>query len=351
MTNVLTDLSMDDPNTPVEPPHPAHRFEGLSQRFEGSTKRFGVVGAWMVLIVVFALLKPHVFFTKANFQTMFDSQAILLLLALGFIISLISGDFDLSLAGVFTIDLVLIGQLNIVHHVGFGVSWLVVLGVSVAIGLVQALIIVGLNLSSFIVTLGSGTALLGFASAIDHNARSGVSPSYAHLMAYKVFGMQTVFWVALGLVFLLWYVYGYTPLGRQLFFVGANRNVARLGGINVTLLRTVSLVGGSVVAGLAAIVTAGYLNGTDPTAGGSFLLPAISSALLGTTCIWPGRPNPWGTFVATYFLVTGYTGLQMLGLSGWIQQAFYGGALVVAVAISTISARRSGAETVMAAPQ
>jgi ribose transport system permease protein len=113
-----------------------------------------------------------------------------------------------------------------------------------------------------------------------------------------------------------------------------------------------SLITGSLLAALAAIVTSGYLDEADPTLAANFLLPALSGALLGTTCIWPGRPNPIGTFVATYFLVTGYTGLEELGLSGWIQQAFYGFALVVAVGVASIAARRSGTESPgMAAPQ
>jgi ribose transport system permease protein len=133
--------------------------------------------------------------------------------------------------------------------------------------------------------------------------------------------------------------------------VGASKNVARLAGINVDRLRFCSLVSGSLLAGFAAIVTAGYLNEADPTLASNFLLPAISAALLGTTCIWPGKPNPIGTFVATYFLVTGYTGLEELGLSSWIQQVFYGTALVVAVGVSSVSARRKGAEGMSITPQ
>jgi ribose transport system permease protein len=101
----------------------------------------------------------------------------------------------------------------------------------------------------------------------------------------------------------------------------------------------------------AAILTAGYLQEADPTVASNFLLPAVSGALLGTTCIWPGRPSPGGTFVATYFLVTGYTGLEELGFSGWVQQVFYGVALVAAVGVSSFAARKSGAQAAEFVPQ
>ena len=64
------------------------------------------------------------------------------------------------------------------------------------------------------------------------------------------------------------------------------------------------------------------------------------NAFLGTTVVKPGRFNPWGSVLAIYFLITGITGLVLLGFSGWINQAFYGGALVVAVTISAVLRRQ-----------
>ena len=74
----------------------------------------------------------------------------------------------------------------------------------------------------------------------------------------------------------------------------------------------------------------------------SFLLPAYAAAFLGATSIVPGRFNSWGSIIAVYFLVTGITGLQLLGVQSFVQQLFYGGALVLAVALSQL-ARRSRA--------
>lgn len=54
----------------------------------------------------------------------------------------------------------------------------------------------------------------------------------------------------------------------------------------------------------------------------------------------PGRFNPWGTLLAVYFLVTGITGLQILGAQSYVQQLFYGGALLCAVALSQLARGR-----------
>jgi ribose transport system permease protein len=75
--------------------------------------------------------------------------------------------------------------------------------------------------------------------------------------------------------------------------------------------------------------------------GAEFLLPAFAAAFLGATSIVPGRFNPWGSFIAVYFLVTGITGLALFGIQSWLQDMFYGGALVLAVTFSQIARRRS----------
>jgi ribose transport system permease protein len=304
--------------------------------------RYGLVVVWALLIVVFGAMRPDTFLTWLNFRIMFNSQALLVMLALGLVICMVSGDFDLSLSGVFSVSMVVIGRMNITEGIGYGWAILVALFFGLLVGLVHAVLIVKLGLASFIVTLGSGTAFLGLAYALSDSAISGVSGSFTNFISADFGGLQVFFFITVGLVILLWYVYGYTPLGRQLYFVGASREVARLAGLPVERLRAGSLIAASMVAALTGVLSAAYLDGSDPTVGGNLLLPVTSSTLLGATAIWPGRANPWGAFVASYFLVTGYTGLQDLGLSGWIQQVFYGGALVVAIAVSHFAGRGTG---------
>jgi ribose transport system permease protein len=294
------------------------------------------------MIGFFGLMEPSKFLTLGNFQTLFDSQAILLMLALALVISLTSGDFDLAVAGNFSVCLCVIGRLNVVDHIGYGWAILAALAVGLVVGLLHAVLIVSLGLSSFIVTLGSGTAFLGVAFAIENQAVQGVSPSYGSAMSASIGGLEVPFIIALALTIGLWYLYGYTPIGRQMYFVGASRDVARLAGLPVKRLRYMSLIASALVGSITAVVAAGYLGGADPNVASTYLLPVTASALLGATAIWPGRANPWGAYIATYFLVTGYTGLEEMGLSGWIQQVFYGGALVVAVAVAQFAASRRG---------
>ena len=72
-------------------------------------------------------------------------------------------------------------------------------------------------------------------------------------------------------------------------------------------------------------------------------MPAFAAAFLGATTINPGRFNAWGTVIAVYFLVTGITGLQLLGAQSFVQNIFYGIALIAAVSFSQVVRRRRNA--------
>jgi hypothetical protein len=94
---------------------------------------------------------------------------------------------------------------------------------------------------------------------------------------------------------------------------------------------------------LAGVLYAGTTASADPTSGLALLLPAFAGAFLGSTTIQPGRFNAWGSFAAIYFLGTGINGLSLFGIQVFVQNLFYGGALIVAVSISVLARRRAGA--------
>jgi ribose transport system permease protein len=135
---------------------------------------------------------------------------------------------------------------------------------------------------------------------------------------------------------MIWYVFSYTAIGQRLLFVGRGREVARLSGINDDRMRWGCLVVSSLLGAVAGVIYAGTIGAADPNSGLTYLLPAFAAAFLGATSIQPGRFNPIGSVIAVYFLVTGITGLSIIGVSTFVQDLFYGGALIVAVTLSQI---------------
>jgi ribose transport system permease protein len=310
--------------------------------FAPALERLGLVLTWVVMIVVFSALRPDTFATSANFSTILGSQAVLVVLALGVIIVLTAGDYDLSIAGVLALSAMMIAVLNAKHGWPIGLAILAALAAGAFVGFVNGLFVMVFGVNSFIVTLGTGTVLQGVVLWIsDSETISGVSNGLVDAVVGKsLLGIPIGFYYGLVLCVVLWYVFEYTALGRRLLFVGRGRKVSRLSGFNVARLRWGALVATGVLSAVAGVLYAGTTGGADSTSGASFLLPAYAAAFLGATTIVPGRFNPWGTLVAVYFLVTGITGLTILGAASYVQDLFYGGALVLAVALSHFPRRK-----------
>lgn len=315
-----------------------------------AVQRYALVGAWAIVIVVFCLLRPDTFATTGNVQNILGSQAVLLVLTLGLLLPLTTGDFDLSIASVLTLSGMVLALLNGEHGWPLLPAIAAALACGLAIGLVNGACVVLLGLDSFIVTLGSGTFVMGLVAWFSGSRTiTGISPELSDwVINNRIFGVSMIFYYGLILAVVLWYALTYTALGRRLLFVGRGRSVARLSGLRVDALRWGALVGASVIGALAGVLYAGTTGGADPSSGNSFLLPAFAAAYLGATAVVPGRFNAWGTFIAVYFLVTGITGLQLLGVDSFVQQLFYGGALVLAVALSQIVRRRAAGREVTA---
>jgi ribose transport system permease protein len=314
-----------------------------SQLAGQAASRFGLLGAWAALIVGFGIAAPDTFFSTTNFESIFSTGAIFVILTLGVLPSLTAGELDLSIGGVLGLSMMMTAYSNVNLHLPLGVAVLIALAVGVGVGLTNALLIVGLGIDSLIVTLGMGTLLAGLAYAITAQPIFGVSSTLIDIASHPIFGLQPTVFYAIALTLIMGYVARYTAVGQFMLFAGAGRTVARLSGVRVNAVRVATLVAGSLVAAAAGVLAAGTAGAADPTAGPTYLLPAFAAAFLGSTAITPGRFNAIGTFCAVYFLQTGVAGLGLVGWSGWVDQVFYGGSLIVAVAMPRlIGARVAG---------
>lgn len=307
-------------------------------------ERYGLVVVWAAIVVVFSLLRPDTFFTVATLQTVLGSQAVLLVLTLGLLFSLRVGEFDLSVAGTMSLSLVLVGYLNALHGWPIGLAVAAALLTGILVGAVNAFMVLVVGVESIIATLGMGTLLLGVGFGVNSEITDGISPKLTDVVTTTLLGLPLVFYYATALTLIAWYVFSCTPLGRYLFIVGANRSVARLSGLRVEGIRAFALIATSFMSALAGVLLAGQLGSSSPNTAQAYLLPAFAGAFLGSTVIKPGRFNPIGSFIAVYFLVTGITGLNLLGQTGWVEQVFYGASLMIAVAFSTVLGRKRTTE-------
>jgi ribose transport system permease protein len=266
-------------------------------------------------------------------------------LTLALLPPLTAGDYDLSVAATMGLAGMTLAILNVNHGWSIGAAIAAALAVGLLVGVINGGLVVLLGIDSLIVTLGTSTFIAGVILWISNSQTiSGVSIDLIDYVVIKQFlGIPLAFYYGIALGLIMFYVFEFMPVGRRLLFVGRGRSVARLSGIRVVRLRWGAFVVSGVISAFAGVLYVGTLGSSDPTSSLSFLLPAFAAAFLGATTIMPGRFNPIGSIAAVYFLVTGITGLQLLGVQTFVQQLFYGGALVLAVALSQLARRRDAA--------
>ena len=304
-----------------------------------AAQRLALPAAWLGLIVLFGLIEPDTFLTSANVQNILGSQAVLVVLTMGLLIPLTAGDYDLSIASVLTLSSMIVALLNAQQGWPVGLAIVVAVAAGALAGLANGALVVLLRADPLVITLGSGTLIAGIVLWISNSETiGGVSSALVDpVNSWKLLGLPLAFYYGLALCAAVWYLLDFTPNGRRLLFVGRSRRVARLAGVRVDRARAGAFVASGTIAAVAGVLYAGTTGGADPSSGASFLLPAFAAAFLGATSIFPGRFNPWGSIVAVYFLVTGVTGLQLLGAASFVQQLFYGGGLILAVAVSRLT--------------
>jgi ribose transport system permease protein len=315
--------------------------------FTEFAERYALIAAWIAVIALFGILEPNTFLSSANFTSIFGTQAVLVILTLALLIPLTAGDYDLSIAGILGMSAMMIATLNAEKGVPILIAIALALLMGVIVGLINGAIMVSLGIDSLIVTLGTGTILQGLVLWISNQQSvSGISTKLVDaVVGNRLFGLPLQFYYGLAVCVVVWYVFQFTPVGRRLLFTGRGRSVARLSGVSVGRVRIGAMVSSGFVAAFGGIVYVGTSGSADTSSWQSLLLPAFAAAFLGSTAIRPGRFNPWGSFIAVYFLVSGITGLQLLGVEAFVQQLFYGTALIAAVALRQLLRRDISEET------
>jgi ribose transport system permease protein len=302
--------------------------------------RFGLPLLLLVVVATFSLLKPDSFFAWTNFQSTFSSQAIILMVALGAMVTLIVGEFDLSIganAGLAAIFAVGLGDNQ---HVNAWLALLAAVAIATAIGALNGIIVTKLKVNSFVATLGMATAIAGVGQLYTHETDLQSAPQQLiDIGRTEILGLQMTVIVAIVVAALMLVALQYLAIGRRLLAVGANRRAARLTGIGVDGQVIGAFAAGGLVAGLGGALYGANLGGASNATGATLLLPAFAGAFLGSTAIYPGRFNVIGTVVAVLLLAFTITGLEQVGVQPWIQSIVQGFALVGAVAFSSWAIR------------
>jgi ribose transport system permease protein len=318
-----------------------------------AAEQFGLPVLFVVMVLFFATYSTsrEPFTSSANINNILAGQSVTGIIALGMVIPLAAGYFDVSIAAIAGVANVVAAALIVEHGQSIWIGMVAALLVGGLIGAANGVLVAFFKVNGLIVTLGSFTVLGGVLTWYTKGASiSGVPDSLGNWGSLKWLGIPRPFWLLIVVGLIVWYALMHTPFGRQFEAVGSNEAAARLVGIRVERLVFASFVLAGTIAGIAGILLTSRSGGADPTAGPSYLFPALAAVFLGATTIRPGKYNVWGTIISIFFVAVGVTGFTLLGADAWVTPVFDGGILILAVFISTVVGRRRAGQAVAVVP-
>lgn len=290
---------------------------------------------FLALFVLFSLWVPDTFLDRSTWKTLLDNQALTAIVAVGLVIPLSAGLFNLAIGAEVGIASILVAWMLAKQGVPLVPAVALSLIAGGLIGLCSGLLIIYARIDSFIATLGMSSVLLAGVQWISSSQQIlNLGSGFQKIGTNELLGITYPVYVMLGIGILVYYVLERTPVGRRVYATGGNVDAARLAGVNIARVTILSFVACGVLAATAGVLTSSRLGTGDPTTGPSFLLPAFAAAFLGSTQFRGGRYNVAGTIVATYVLATGVKGLQLAGAPVWIPDLFNGAALLLAVGLA-----------------
>jgi ribose transport system permease protein len=315
--------------TTVQPQRTKSRFK-LPE-----AKNYTGVLAIIIVAAVFTGWIPDLFFTATNLRVLLQGQAVPAVLALGLLLPVAAGMFDLSVAACLGLSCAC-SVWFVIHGYPTVIAVLAPIALGAAIGGLNSVILLKFKVDPFIGTLGMSSILTAGAYWVTTGNQlvvTGTNP-LSDFSVRKFFGLPSAMYVLVAVAAVLWFTFRFRPAGRFIHATGANDKAAHLAGVRVTRVRAFALIFGGAISASAGVLLAGQLGSATPDMGSPYLLPAFTAVLLGATQVIPGRVNVIGTLIAIYLLATGVDGLQLAGAPSYVNNLFNGVALVVAVAFA-----------------
>jgi ribose transport system permease protein len=303
-------------------------------RTTASVRRLGTLAGLLLLCILLWALTPY-FLTVSNLLNVLEQTAINAVIAAGMTFVIISGGIDLSVGSLVALAGVVLA-LCLQAGVPAPVAALAALAAGSGFGLLNGLAVTWGRLPPFIATLGMMSIARGCALLFTGGRPiSGFDEAFRSLATGRVLGIPAPVFVTLAVYGVGRFVLGETAFGRYVYAIGGNEEATRLSGVSVRFHKTMVYAVSGLASAIAAVVLTARLNSAQPIAGIMYELDAIAATVIGGTSLAGGEGGLGGTIVGALIMGVLRNGLNLLGVSSFVQQIVIGVVIVFAVLVDT----------------
>ncbi len=338
------------------------------------TPWMNTLGRFVALVVVFAffalMVQDGKFYTPRNLENIARQSAVYATAALGMTMVIIAGGIDLSVGSIIALTVVMVawvlnlpasgaaadggattGKLLDQYPTLLPIAALLGgVGVAIVAGIANGVLVVGLRLVPFIVTLGTMGIFRGLAKGIAGEKdiyppetwlNSIMDPTLtSNDPARSWMLLPPGLWMLVVASILAALLLRYTRLGRHIFAIGSNEDTARLCGVPVERTKILVYMLAGLFGGLAGIMQYSFNSGIgQPTTAIAYELFVIAAVVIGGGSLLGGEGSIFGSLIGALIITILYMGGQQMGWPKWVQETVIGGIIIAAVALDRIRHR------------
>lgn len=301
-------------------------------------KETGIVLAAFILFTVFSVTSES-FLTAYNIFNISRTLSLYIFIALAQAMAIVVGGMNISVGAIGGLATITVGYfLDVAGFSGWIAVPLAIL-VGLLAGAINGFFITKIGINSFVVTLSTLFVYEGLVSGISKGySYTNIPKTFTVIGRKGLFGMPYLFWIAVGALLVIFYIFRFTVFGRRLLATGGNLDAARLSGINTNRIILAANILSGFFSSIAAILWVSRMGSAQPSTGQDWLIISFAVAIIGGTALKGGSITALGLLMGGIIMVLIKNGLVILGTNIYFERTFYGLIILLAVIVDRIRA-------------
>lgn len=311
----------------------------LKGKFKWTSTQIGTLIIINLIFIIYLSISTPIFLTTANLLAIGVAMAGSTLCSMGSVLVLLSGGFDLSvgssygLAGI-VVAMTLLKGVPVWMAIFFGVM------TGILIGFINGLLVAKVDINAFIATMGTMTVARGLINVFTKGySISGLPESFTSLINAKILGLPPSIVIMVVVVILTDLLLRYWRPARQLYYIGASTEYARLVGIPVARIRIIAFVISGAFAAIGGILFTARTAAASQQAGIGIENLALLAPFLGGVG-FGGKGTAIGAFMGAMLIALIVNSIQLIGVAVLWQNVIIGACLIIAALIGMARMRK-----------
>lgn len=288
----------------------------------------------LVIVGLLFYLGNRNFLSPFNINTIISFSAILLMVALGQMCAILVGGIDLSVGGL--VSFISVTFIVLIEPLGYWAYPACIL-MGAAAGFINGIILTGIRIPSFIVTMATGfilTSLAYFVSPRPLTLNPGLYHVVNNVINGDLLGVDNVLWIGFSVLAMFFVFLRFTRTGRNIYYIGSNIKMSWMSGISTARTRITAFVLSGTGAAITALLITAVRYGGDPMVGGAYVLNSIAAVVVGGTALTGGAGGVINTVFGAIFMTMLENGMIIIGIDQYFHQIILGVMVIVCVTLT-----------------